>query len=251
MNVNRNLIVGDIHGHYDKLMAALEAAGFSDSDTLYSVGDLFDRGLENLKVFQFCKSLGNRFKPVFGNHDIYSFQYLKDDLDELTRLTWFHNGGGTTLHEFSQLSTEEKQDILNWLGNFMYVRNVDGARILHTTAYLDTWDNFDIEFLTLKGSIDSGFVRDTAFDGYVFDREIFTKGLQEEPLPEGSYFNSSSPLTIIGHTCMRNGKATYIPSINCINIDTGVFTKGGCLTVMDINSLECFNSKRDSYVLDI
>ena len=29
MNVNRNLIVGDIHGHYDKLMAALEAAGFS------------------------------------------------------------------------------------------------------------------------------------------------------------------------------------------------------------------------------
>ena len=93
MNVNRNLIVGDIHGHYDKLMAALEAAGFSDSDTLYSVGDLFDRGLENLKVFQFCKSLGNRFKPVFGNHDIYSFQYLKDDLDELTRITWVHNGG--------------------------------------------------------------------------------------------------------------------------------------------------------------
>ena len=133
----------------------------------------------------------------------------------------------------------------------MYVRNVDGARILHTTSYPGTWDNFDIEFLTLKGSIDSGFVQDTAFDGYVFDREIFTKGFQGETLPEGSYFNSSSPLTIIGHTCMRNGKATYIPSINCINIDTGVFTKGGCLTVMDINSLECFNSKKDSYVLDI
>ena len=113
MSVNRNLIVGDIHGHYDELMTALEAADFSDSDTLYSVGDLFDRGLENLRVFQFCRSLGNRFKPVFGNHDIYSFQYLKDDLDELTRLTWLHNGGGTTLHEFSQRSTEEKQDILN------------------------------------------------------------------------------------------------------------------------------------------
>ena len=131
MSVNRNLIVGDIHGHYDELMTALEAADFSDSDTLYSVGDLFDRGLENLRVFQFCRSLGNRFKPVFGNHDIYSFQYLKDDLDELTHLTWFHNGGGTTLHEFSQLSTEEKQDILNWLSNFMYVRNVDGVKLSH------------------------------------------------------------------------------------------------------------------------
>ena len=78
MSMNRNLIVGDIHGHYDELMTALEAADFSDSDTLYSVGDLFDRGLENLRVYQFCRSLGNRFKPVFGNHDIYSFQYLKD-----------------------------------------------------------------------------------------------------------------------------------------------------------------------------
>jgi hypothetical protein len=64
----RDLIVGDIHGHFTKLAAALEAIGFDDSiDRLISVGDLVDRGPESLLA------LGWLAKPWFhavrGNHE--------------------------------------------------------------------------------------------------------------------------------------------------------------------------------------
>ena len=52
--MGRNLIVGDIHSQYGLLMDALEAASFSPSDdTLYSVGDIADRGPETVRLIEF------------------------------------------------------------------------------------------------------------------------------------------------------------------------------------------------------
>jgi len=41
----RDLAVGDIHGHFDRLQQSLDAVGFNkEKDRLFSVGDLVDRG---------------------------------------------------------------------------------------------------------------------------------------------------------------------------------------------------------------
>jgi bis(5'-nucleosyl)-tetraphosphatase (symmetrical) len=64
--------VGDIQGCYDPLQRVLDAAAFNPSrDTLWSVGDLINRGPQSLETLRFLKGLGSRFTGVLGNHDLH------------------------------------------------------------------------------------------------------------------------------------------------------------------------------------
>lgn len=65
----RDLVVGDIHGHFTKLQRALDAAGFDPAagDRLFSVGDLVDRGPESASVLDWLDRPW--FHPVIGNHE--------------------------------------------------------------------------------------------------------------------------------------------------------------------------------------
>lgn len=65
----RDLVVGDIHGHFTKLQRALDAAGFDPAagDRLFSVGDLVDRGPESNLVLEWLDRPW--FHPVIGNHE--------------------------------------------------------------------------------------------------------------------------------------------------------------------------------------
>ena len=55
--MGRNLIIGDIHSRYEKMMTVLEKASYNpDSDILYSVGDFCDRGKDAVKTLRFLMS---------------------------------------------------------------------------------------------------------------------------------------------------------------------------------------------------
>ena len=63
--------VSDIHGHYTALMQALEESGFdvnNENHIFLSLGDLADRGAENMKVYDFVKSLPRKIL-LKGNHE--------------------------------------------------------------------------------------------------------------------------------------------------------------------------------------
>ena len=65
-------IVGDIQGCYDELQLLLEKLQFDPSkDKLWSCGDMVNRGPKSLKTLRFCKSLGDAFINVLGNHDLH------------------------------------------------------------------------------------------------------------------------------------------------------------------------------------
>ena len=66
---SRTIVVGDIHGCYDELMALLEVAKFSKADRLVCVGDLITKGPKNREVLQLFMS-DPRFSSVIGNHDL-------------------------------------------------------------------------------------------------------------------------------------------------------------------------------------
>lgn len=64
-------VVADIHGHYSKLMVALNNVDFNSKDNEHifvSCGDMFDRGKENLLVYNFVKGLPRKIL-IKGNHE--------------------------------------------------------------------------------------------------------------------------------------------------------------------------------------
>ncbi len=64
-------VVGDIQGCYEPLCRLLEVIKFDSArDTLLSVGDLINRGPNNIGVLRLLRSLGSQFRAVLGNHDL-------------------------------------------------------------------------------------------------------------------------------------------------------------------------------------
>jgi len=64
----RDFAVGDIHGHFTRLQAALEAVDFApEVDRLFSVGDVVDRGPESERVLDWLAQPW--FFAVQGNHE--------------------------------------------------------------------------------------------------------------------------------------------------------------------------------------
>ena len=65
----RTIVVGDIHGCYDELIALLELAQFSEADRVVSVGDLITKGPKSREVLELFMA-DARFTTVIGNHDL-------------------------------------------------------------------------------------------------------------------------------------------------------------------------------------
>ncbi len=76
-------VSGDIHSYFENWMLYLEHSGFERTNPEHKIiicGDLFDRGEETLKCFEFVKQLSaeNRFVYVRGNHEDLLFDCIKD-----------------------------------------------------------------------------------------------------------------------------------------------------------------------------
>ncbi|MCE4421212.1 metallophosphoesterase, partial [Escherichia coli] len=87
----RNIwVVGDLHGCYTNLMNKLDTIGFdNEKDLLISVGDLVDRGAENVECLELITFPW--FRAVRGNHE----QMMIDGLSERGNVNhWLFNGGG-------------------------------------------------------------------------------------------------------------------------------------------------------------
>ena len=67
MSSNRTVIVGDVHGCRDELVALLDRIGFTTGDRLVFVGDLIARGPDSLGVLDVARQTGAIV--VRGNHE--------------------------------------------------------------------------------------------------------------------------------------------------------------------------------------
>jgi hypothetical protein len=74
----RTVVVGDIHGCYEELVALVEAVGLEESDRLISVGDLVTKGGRSREVLELFIN-DTRFSSVIGNHDRALLEYWKGE----------------------------------------------------------------------------------------------------------------------------------------------------------------------------
>ncbi len=78
-------IIGDIHGCFTALKEYFDTNPICEKDAYIFIGDYFDRGVENAKIFSFLNALiqkGNTFFLV-GNHEDKLYKYACDDLSVL------------------------------------------------------------------------------------------------------------------------------------------------------------------------
>jgi hypothetical protein len=66
---SRTIVVGDIHGCYDELIALMEKVNLGEKDRVVSVGDLITKGPKSREVLQLFMT-DPRFSTVIGNHDL-------------------------------------------------------------------------------------------------------------------------------------------------------------------------------------
>ena len=122
-------VASDIHGCFDKLMKLLDMLKLKDDDTLFVLGDLTDRGPENVKVITTLAARKN-VVALKGNHDytaalmLQTFGmgergngsplYGKPGAEEVFE-AWLADGGDATWKEFEALNLPEKEVVLRYL----------------------------------------------------------------------------------------------------------------------------------------
>lgn len=99
MTKKKLFVISDVHGHYTLMKNALTDAGFDETNEehlLICCGDLFDRGSENRKVYEYVKQLKHKVL-IKGNHDERLHTILSNGRAEYYELK---SGTDDTLKEF-------------------------------------------------------------------------------------------------------------------------------------------------------
>jgi len=72
----KTIVIGDIHGCYDELIALLDKVELGADDRVVGVGDLTVKGPKNKEVLDLFMN-DQRFSSVLGNHDRALLRYTK------------------------------------------------------------------------------------------------------------------------------------------------------------------------------
>jgi len=114
-------VVGDIQGCFSCLEKLLQKVHFNPShDQLWAVGDLVNRGPSSLETLRFCKSLGDSFRTVLGNHDLHLLAVAQGARSPNHK---------DTLQDI--LNAPDKHEILAWLQSQPLMISEHGYSLVH------------------------------------------------------------------------------------------------------------------------
>lgn len=195
--------IGDVHGAFTTLLAAMKAANFDGSrDRIISVGDLIDRGLDSWRCVRF---LGLPYTyAVMGNHEDMLFELYKNGVPDEAVVEFMarHNGFGWWL----SMTEEMRADILAAICTMPTVIELETVRGLVGFVHGDIPEGMDWQTFVREVEAENTEVLETALWGR--DRIKYNN---EDGVPGiGRIF--------VGHTPQWNGVQRYG---NVYAIDTG------------------------------
>lgn len=162
-------VISDIHGCYNEFIKMLNLIDLKDDDILYILGDIFDRGPEPLKVYQYIKDKPN-IKMCMGNHETFILEYFSYKFEPYNKYsfygsdsTWFNNGGRISLKQISELPKDEIKELYEFIKNLPYYFevNVNNTQYLlvHAGFYPEHIDNIK-ELMDTQSQWDLVWIRD-------------------------------------------------------------------------------------------
>lgn len=131
-----NYVISDIHGYYEEYLELLEQIKFKETDNLYVLGDIVDKGPEPVKVLQDMMFRVNVF-PILGNHDYSAMKLLMamkkgsesfSAEEQREMKAWMQEGGAVTAKQFMELDEEEREDLLDYMEEFLLYAQVKAGR---------------------------------------------------------------------------------------------------------------------------
>ncbi|NWC24038.1 metallophosphoesterase [Pseudomonas tolaasii] len=216
----RDFAVGDVHGHFTKLQAALDAAGFNPAtDRLFSVGDLVDRGPESADVDTWLAKPW--FFAVQGNHEAMVYDAYHFDPDGRAGNLHVANGGAWMIG----LPSVERGGYAALLADLPIAIEVVTAEgligIVHADCPFPAWS-------TLRDALNG------LMPG-LLNVDAVCQWSRSRITDENCEGVSGVRAVIVGHTPVRQ------PAIlgNVYHIDTGAWM-GGHFTLIDLTTLQCY-----------
>ncbi|NJZ11727.1 metallophosphoesterase [Escherichia coli] len=200
-------VVGDLHGCYTRLMSELHHVDFDPAqDLLISVGDLIDRGTENVECLELLQMPW--FRAVMGNHERLMIDALSPDGNVNN---WLMNGG----QWFFMLDTD--QEILAWalvelVKRLPYIIELNTGQETIVIAHADYPDN------------EYQFGKEVPLFNVVWARERISDSMDDI----GGEISGADRF-IFGHTPVKSPKTFW----NQQYIDTGAVFCGN-LTLMKV-----------------
>lgn len=212
-------VVGDIHGHFSKLQAALNGVGFNPAtDRLFSVGDLVDRGPESIDSFLWINKPW--FHPVQGNHEEMAISYAR--VSRADSGMYLSNGGAW----FLALNWDEQQNYAAMFADLpvaIEVETADGViGIVHADCPYESWTEFT-------------WALDNAGPAEVDHLQAVAQWSRKRITDEDQSIVTGVKAVIVGHTPIKQPARLG----NVIHIDTAAWM-GGHFTLLKLSTLECF-----------
>ncbi len=224
-------VMSDIHGEYTKYITMLETIGFRETDTLYVLGDVVDRGPEPIRILMDMMNRANVF-PLMGNHDLAALAVLELYKSEALRGSfsndflqvlkeWVEDGGKPTIKEFFALSEEQQNDVIDFLKEF---------------SLLEVAETDDRTFVLVHAGL-GNYRPGKKLSEYTNEELLFCR-----PDPAEQYFDDDSVFVVMGHTPTPyfSGKAEIYNNGRNIFIDCGACSPKGKLACLCLETLEQF-----------
>lgn len=227
--------MSDLHGRYDKYTDMLRKINFADTDELYILGDICDRGTKAAQIYLDIMKrdnihciMGNHEKMLLENLPSY-FGFLRDggwDPEWADCEIWSANGGAQTCLSLIKMGKEQIIDIYN------YIRSLPWYRIVEAN---------NRRYLLIHAGIDN-YDQTKPVDAYWPDELVWSEIDHDE-----SFYPNEFDKIIVGHVPTFEWKPDGLATIyrgkgNVVDIDCGAFfeDRGGRLGCLCLDTMKEF-----------
>jgi serine/threonine protein phosphatase 1 len=229
-------VISDIHGQYDMFMELIDKINLKQTDTLYVLGDVLDRGPHPIKVLKKLMEMPNAI-CIVGNHELMALECLKFLMKEITDMSieeldekmldnlvnWQFNGSKSTIDEFSELGSDEKQDVIDFIKEFLIYEEIAVSErnylLVHAglgnySPEKDIEDYSLHELVWLRADYDEQYFEDT----FVITGHTPTQTIEDNPRP-GFIYRKNNHIAIdcgahypggrLAAICLETGEEFY------------------------------------------
>ena len=226
MPYKRILVIGDMHGNFDRLLSVFRKVRFNNAeDFLILLGDYVDRGPENMRCLRWAMEMSEKENVVAlrGNHEeMLLAYYLAENIAEF----WLPNGVNKTIRELEEWQKKEPdalKRVLTFIAKRPYYHKmtINGEEFIFCHAGIRPGLPFDEQTTE-----DLLWIREEFYNHYDGKAKFF---VGHTPI---QYFSGMSTLNV---------KPLKL-SNNITLMDTGSFLPNGHISCMDVLSGQIWQS---------